>query len=588
MAISTGIPSSWNLPLFWATVDGSQAGNVSNAQRALLTGQMFTSGGNAGNAVPNVPIAVGSVAQAGTLFGIGSMLYRMVVAFFASNTTQQLWCLPVAEPSAGVAATGYILVTSGSNSGVITLYIAGQKVTCQVASTDDATAIATNLAAAINAVTSLPLTATASGALVSLTCQWKGLTGNDIVIIPNYYGVASGESYPTGLSLSFSQIAIPASAGGTTGQAAVTFASGADANVIAGMVAYDTTIGVPGASSLIGTVLSLNATTVTMAANLAHAVTTNDVIVFFSTSWGQMQGGTGNPDFATAIANINTLDFQYVGMPYTDAGSLAAWAVEYGFGTGGRWNYTRQQYGMVLGARRDTYSSLISWGITQNAPVISTMAMEQKFPSPPWEVTACYCADAALGFSDDPARPLQTLELLGVLPPLSQDRFIQTQRNSLVNSGFAVQGVNASGNCAILVEQSQYQFNSFGQSDTAFGKLTVLATLAALLSRMKSSITSKYPRMKLVPDGTRLGPGQAAVRPIDIKVELIAEYVLAEYDGLVSSTREFSKNLIVEIDDQNPNKLAVLWAPRLAGQLRQFDVLAQFRLQYASDTQVAA
>ena len=34
------------------------------------------------------------------------------------------------------------------------------------------------------------------------------------------------------------------------------------------------------------------------------------------------------------------------------------------------------------------------------------------------------------------------------------------------------------------------------------------------------------------------------------------------------------------IDPNNPNRLNILWAPQLMGQLRQFDVLAQFRLLY--------
>lgn len=585
MSISTGIPESWNLPLFWATVDGSQAGNVSNPQRALLAGQMFTSGGQAGNATPGVPIPIGSVALAGQAFGVGSMLYRMVVAFYASNTTQQLWCLPVADPAAGTQATGYMLVTSGNNSGVLSLYIAGQLVTVNVASTDTSTTIATNIAAAINAMLSLPVTATASTNLVTLTCQWKGLTGNDVVIMPNYRGLASGEAYPTGLSIQFSQISLAATAGGTTGQALITFAAGADVNVVAGMVAYDTTIGVPGAASLIGTVLSVQNTTVTCTSNLAHAVTNNDVIVFFSSLWGQLQGGTGNPDFTAGIANIALLDFWYVGMPYNDAGTEAAWATEYGFTSGGRWNYTRQQYGFIHNARRDYYASQLAWGLTQNSPVISTMAIEPKVPSPIWEVAAAYAADSALGFSDDPARPLQTLQLLGILPALQQDRYLQVQRNNLVNSGLAVQGVNASGNMQILVEQTQYQLNAFSQSDTAFGKLTVLATLQTLLTTMRSAITTKYPRSKLVPNGTRIGPGQAAVTPRDIQAELIAEYALAEFNGLVADTFDFAANLLVQIDPLNPNKVLVLWPPRLAGQLRQFDVLAQFRLMYPTDSQ---
>jgi phage tail sheath gpL-like len=132
----------------------------------------------------------------------------------------------------------------------------------------------------------------------------------------------------------------------------------------------------------------------------------------------------------------------------------------------------------------------------------------------------------------------------------------------------------------ILREQTQYQLNSFGQADTAFGLLTILTTLQELLRRMKSAITTKYPRVKLVPDGTRLGPGQAAVQPIDIKAELISEFNAAMFDGLVSNLAAFKNNLVVEIDDNDPNRVNVLWPPQLAGQMRQFAALAQFRLMY--------
>jgi phage tail sheath gpL-like len=108
----------------------------------------------------------------------------------------------------------------------------------------------------------------------------------------------------------------------------------------------------------------------------------------------------------------------------------------------------------------------------------------------------------------------------------------------------------------------------------------VLATLAELLTRMKAAITSKYPRVKLIPNGTRIGPGQAAVTPADIQAELISEFLQAQYDGLVADLPDFIANLIVEIDDNNPNRVNVLWPPQLAGQLRQFNALAQFRLLY--------
>jgi phage tail sheath gpL-like len=222
----------------------------------------------------------------------------------------------------------------------------------------------------------------------------------------------------------------------------------------------------------------------------------------------------------------------------------------------------------------------LTWGLAQNQPVISTLAIEIGAPTPIWQWAAAYCAVAALGFSDDPARPLQTLELLGCLPAHLSQRFMQTQLNSLTNSGLAVQATDPAGNPMMMREQTQYQLNAYGQSDTAFGLLTVLATLQELLRRMKSAITSKYPRVKLVPDGTKIGPGQAAVTPTDLKGELISEFSAAMYDGLVANMADFKTNLVVEIDPDNPNKVDVLWPPQLAGQLRQFKALAQFRLLY--------
>ena len=85
---------------------------------------------------------------------------------------------------------------------------------------------------------------------------------------------------------------------------------------------------------------------------------------------------------------------------------------------------------------------------------------------------------------------------------------------------------------------------------------------------------------ELAPDGTRFGPGQKVVTPTVIRAELIAEARLAEYDGLMSNVAAFKTNLVVEIDDNNPNRVNVLWPPTLMGQLRDFDVLAQFRLLY--------
>jgi len=110
--------------------------------------------------------------------------------------------------------------------------------------------------------------------------------------------------------------------------------------------------------------------------------------------------------------------------------------------------------------------------------------------------------------------------------------------------------------------------------------VTTLATLARLFRNQRQAITSKFPRHKLANDGTRFGPGQAIVTPGIIKAELIAEYRMDEFNGLVEDTRNFKRHLLVERDSNNPNRVNVLYPPDLINQLRIFAVLAQFRLQY--------
>lgn len=514
MTISTGIPANWNLPLFWATVDGSMAGNLSNKQAAIMVGQYNVSTGSIGAGGANVPVAVGGPAQGTALFGAGSMLDRMSQAFFASNPNQLLYALPIADPGGGAVATGSITIGgSPTAAGTLYIYIAGQLIQVAVAVTDTPTTIGAAIAAAIAANAQLPVTAIATTGAVALTSVMKGTIANDITIQLNYFG--------------------PGNAGS------------------------------PGSAFNAGQVLPAGVTATIVA----------------------MSGGTGSPVFTGAISAIQMFPYAYFIMPYTDTGSLTTWNTEVGFSAGGRWAYSRQQYGMVFSAyRAATYSGALSAGAGWNYPVISVMVWETTTPSPVWECAAAYGALGALGFSDDPARPLQTLEMIGILPTQLANRFMQGQLNALTNSGFAIQGVAPDGNPQILREQTTYQLNNFGQSDTAFGLLTVLSTLAELLNRMKSAITSKYARVKLVPDGTRLARGQAAITPSIAKAELIAEFINAMYDGLVADLGDFEANLQVSISNNNPNVLQVLWAPQLAGQLRQFEVLAQFRLLYENST----
>jgi phage tail sheath gpL-like len=128
-----------------------------------------------------------------------------------------------------------------------------------------------------------------------------------------------------------------------------------------------------------------------------------------------------------------------------------------------------------------------------------------------------------------------------------------------------------------------YQTNAFGDPDNSYLDSETMHTIAYVIRDLRTRITSKYPRHKLASDGTRFGAGQAVVTPSVIRAELIAAYRKLERKAIVENAELFAENLIVERDEDDPNRLNVLFPPDLVNQLRVFALQNQFRLQYEEE-----
>lgn len=201
------IPDNIRVPLFYAEFDNSRAvqGLALQVYKALIIGQKTS----AGSATAEVPVLVTSADQAKSLFGVGSMLHRMFVKWFKNNKSTEVWCIPVADNGAGVAATGTFTVTGPATAaGTLSVYIGGQLVQVAVASGDAQNDIATALSAAINLVTDLGVTAGVSTNVVTVTAKNKGTNGNKIDLRLNYQ---SDEALPAGVA-----VAVVAMASGAT------------------------------------------------------------------------------------------------------------------------------------------------------------------------------------------------------------------------------------------------------------------------------------------------------------------------------------------------------------------------------------
>lgn len=199
------IPENWLLQGIYVEVDPSLAGTPIEDGRALMFGTMLSTG----SATANEAVLVGRYEDAVAYFGAGSQLTAMVERFRENNFTDELWCVPIAEPAGGTAAGGTIVVTGPSTaSGTISLYVAGRRVPVTVANGAAANTVATAIAAAINGNARLPVTAAVNGVddtQVDVTVRWKGTTGDDVKISHSHRGVVAGEVLPAGIGLTITQ-----------------------------------------------------------------------------------------------------------------------------------------------------------------------------------------------------------------------------------------------------------------------------------------------------------------------------------------------------------------------------------------------
>ena len=98
----------------------------------------------------------------------------------------------------------------------------------------------------------------------------------------------------------------------------------------------------------------------------------------------------------------------------------------------------------------------------------------------------------------------------------------------------------------------------------------------AVIRALRAVIATKFGRVKLANDGSRLPPGSAAVTPNVIRGELIAAYQGMVGD-LVDDADDFAANLVVERDGTARNRINVLWPGELISGLGVFATLIQFR-----------
>lgn len=286
-----------------------------------------------------------------------------------------------------------------------------------------------------------------------------------------------------------------------------------------------------------------------------------------------MAGGATDPDIDGVWPVIGDEPYRTIVTALSDATTLGKIKAE----LDSRWGAQRMLESVAYCAKSGSQGTLAAFGAARNSELISILGIGS---SPTWEPEAAAIYAAVCGFytAIDPARPLQTLALTGLIAPSESTRFTITQRELLLADGIATYIVDSGGTCRIERAITTYQTNALGIDDVAYLDLETVTTLAYLRATLRARIISKFPRHKLASDGTKYGVGQAIVTPSVIRMEIIALAREWEEAGLVENLDQFIDDIIVERDETDANRINALVPPDIVNQFRQFAAAIQFRL----------
>ena len=286
-------------------------------------------------------------------------------------------------------------------------------------------------------------------------------------------------------------------------------------------------------------------------------------------------GGANNPSVDSVWAVISNETFHHIICPYTDEDNLNSLNTE----LERRFGPMVQKQGSGYTAFRGTHAGCTTVGERHNSPFISILGY-QRGQQTPEEWASVFGAVCSLYLNNDPARPIQTLPLPGIIPPDVEDVFDDTERNLLLFSGISTWDVDASNRVSLERIITTYRVNSEGIIDPSYLNIETMATLGEIRYQYKSRMYLRFlsKRFKLVGDNFPIQPGMPVINPKGIKQEIIALFVELQRKGLVEEIEQFAENLQVVKSSDDQDRVDVLLPADLVNQFRILASVLQFIL----------
>lgn len=279
----------------------------------------------------------------------------------------------------------------------------------------------------------------------------------------------------------------------------------------------------------------------------------------------QLAGGTGNPDIDDVFAAIGDAWYTDMVTPWLDGANMAALETELSTRSGA----LKQIESFAYITRSATLGNLVLAAQTRNNEYVAPLGVKGNL-EPTYEWAAVLATLVAYNSKIDPARPVQHLVMKGLKAPAVKDRFMMEERNILLHNGHGTYYVDDGGNVRIERVITSYRKNALGFDDPSFLNIETMKTMAYLRYDVRSMIAQRFPDYKLAKDGTNFAQGDKVVTPEIIRNALIARFQLWERAGLVEDIEQFKRDLIVEIDANDPDRVNVYIPPNVINQFRIF------------------
>lgn len=196
----------------------------------------------------------------------------------------------------------------------------------------------------------------------------------------------------------------------------------------------------------------------------------------------------------------------------------------------------------------------------------------------PYEYAAEIGAIVAREAEADPALPITDLEVVGVAPPVSSQRFTLTENNMLLHDAIST-FTTVSGRVKVQRLITTYLTDSQGNADTSYLNVETMNTLRYLRFDFRRQMSRDYSRAKIADDSAYIPPGQTIMTPTVGRAAAIAIFKTWMALGLVTNLEAFKANLTVARDPNNATRMNFLLPPNLIGQLIVTAATFQFRNQ---------